>query len=108
MTALPDVARLAALLTNRIGISLAVTAGKTADGVYVDVRPEELPATRGFVVRTLLGWRHVRVQFHSETYAKQMLNEMAGAVPEQHAGFVALASLVADRGGRISMAQQRR
>jgi len=104
MTKLPDPTRLAAVLTDRFGVSLTVSAGRTPEGDYVDLRPTDLHAHEGFFIRTNLGWRHVRAQFHVGNFASDLLSHMASANSEQKARFLALAKLVIDSGGKATMA----
>lgn len=104
MTTQPESDRIARLLSGRFGLALSVTGGKSAEGDYVDIRPSDLQAKEGFAVRTLLGWRHVRAEVRCESFAGDLLAHMAQADAEQRAQFSDLAKLLAERGGRISMA----
>lgn len=103
MTRLPNPSRLAAVLTDRFGLSLTVDTGSTPEGAYVDLRPTDLHTNEGFSVRTNLGWRHVRVEFQVGKFAGDLLRHMAIANSEQKARFLALAKLVSDNGGRTTM-----
>lgn len=103
MTTLLDSARLAQLLSERVGLSVLVTTGVSSEGSYAEIRPSEIRANTGFVIAALLGWRHVRAEVRLESFAADLLQSMALASEEQHAQFSAIARLLAERGGRITM-----
>src|SRR4051794_30043204 len=103
MTRPPDTERVRANVTDRFGVSVDVRTGTGADGPYIDLRPADLPANAGFVVRTALGWRHIRAQFNCETFARDLLAHMATATLEQRAQFVAISKVLSSHGGAITM-----
>lgn len=103
MTRLPDLGKLAAVLTDRFGLSLKADAGSTPEGAYVDLRPTDLHENEGFHIRTSIGWRHVRAEFHVGKFAGDLLRHMSIADAEQRTRFLALARLVSDSGGRTTM-----
>src|SRR4051794_26615415 len=94
--------RLAELLTDRYGVTVTGEASDDADGTRVRFRPAGMPATQGFSVGVLIGWRTVETEFLADNYAAQLLAAMGAANPDQRAAFSAfIKSSKADGGGVI-------
>jgi len=100
---LPDTASLATLLTDRFGVEVDASLGEDTDGLYVDVRPVDLHENKGFFVRAILGWRHVRADVRIGNFAGELLGDLGRARPEKRAQFTSLAGLLAEAGGKLAM-----
>ncbi len=103
MTKLPDLDQLRVELIARFGLGITVSAGETADGTHVDIRPDDLHENAGFSVRTVIGWRHITARLHVGNFAADLLTSMSAADADQRARFRALASLATARNGLLSM-----
>jgi len=81
--------QLAAVLTDRFGVSISGEATDTDNGKRAVFRPLDIPPTQGFSVEVLIGWRTVDSQFVSGTYAARLLGSMGNASADQKAAFAA-------------------
>jgi 5-methylcytosine-specific restriction enzyme A len=79
--------RLAQFLTERYGVTITGEANDDADGQRARFRPAGIPATRGFTVAIVIGWRTIEAEFVPDNYAAQLLNAMGASKPEQRTAF---------------------
>jgi 5-methylcytosine-specific restriction protein A len=94
--------RLAQILTERFGVAVSGEAADSSDGKHVTFRPHDIPATQGFSVDVLIGWRSIEAQFLSGTYAAQLLGSMASSSPGQRAAFGAFIRSAMNDGARLT------
>src|SRR5438876_7495924 len=94
--------RLAQILTERFGVAIGGEAADSSDGKQVTFRPHDIPATQGFSVEVLIGWRSIEAQFHSGAYASQLLGSMASSSPDQRAAFCAFIRSAMNDGARVT------
>jgi 5-methylcytosine-specific restriction protein A len=94
--------RLAQILTQRFGVGISGEAADTSDGKRAVFRPVDMPATQGFSVEVLIGWRTVEAHFLSGTYAAQLLASMGNASTAQRVAFGAFIRSAMNDGASVT------
>jgi 5-methylcytosine-specific restriction protein A len=98
-----DVKRIASLLTEYYGISIAGVIHYSQQGSYVDFRPTEIPALRGFSSRVIIGWRTIESQFIPDTFSVPLVNSMGQADESKRKLFTSFARTDIDDGDKIEL-----
>ncbi len=103
MNSLPDTNKLNRLLTSRFGIALRTESGDSKDGIEVLLKPEDLDAHEGFLIRTTIGWRSIRARLEIGRFGARLLNDMAHSTEAQRLMFASMAQSLSDAGGKIHL-----
>lgn len=101
---MPDPYQISRSLASRFGIAFTVTAGEDSDGPWLDVLPADLHPNEGFTVRTQFGWRSVSATFRPGKFSADLIAEMDASARAGSPAFRAMARLLEQEGGKLSMA----
>jgi len=94
--------RLAGILTDRFGVPVRGEATDNSDGKRIVFRPLDVPATEGFAIEALIGWRSVETKFVSGSFAAPLLGAMGNSTANQRAGFAVFLNSAINDGARVA------
>lgn len=78
-------------LIDTFGLNFRVSTTRETEGLILHIAPTDLSASEGFSVRVTVGWRHLRAEFIPGSFARPLLQEMAGADEESRLRSMAFA-----------------
>jgi 5-methylcytosine-specific restriction protein A len=99
-----DAARIAAILTDRYGLSMRGEALPADDGLRARFSPMDVAQTQGFAIGLLVGWRSVEAEFLPGNFAVTLVAEMEKASAQQRSAFAAFAAVCRREGAALIFA----
>jgi len=99
----PDVKKIASLLTECYGMSIAGVIHYSPQGLHADFRPSEIPSLRGFSSRVKVGWRTIESQFVPDTFSATLVTSMSQADESKRKLFTSFARTDIGSGDKVEL-----
>ena len=97
-----DASRIAAVLTDRYGLSVRGESRDGEDGPRLRVWPVDVAKTQGFAIEVLVGWRSVAAEFLAGNFASALVAEMEKASAQQRSVFAAFSAACIREGAAVA------
>lgn len=94
---------IAAILSNRFGLSLSAGVGADSVGSYFELFPADVDRSESFKLVVHIGWRHLEASFVPGSFAAVLIQAMGSADKERQNIFATFAKSLISDGGRIVM-----
>jgi 5-methylcytosine-specific restriction protein A len=91
------------VITERFGIEFSTVVGDREGYPLLTIRPVDLRAPNGFSIEAHARWRSFAAAFVPDSFANDLLIEMAKALPEKKVAFSAFASAIQASGAKLSI-----
>lgn len=98
-----DSKNLSEALAERFGLEVNAITEKVPKGQKVIIRPENIEHTISFQVEMMLGWRTITATFVPGSFARELIQKMNSASPDQKLAFAVFANSLESKGAVISL-----
>lgn len=104
---LPEASDLLHTLRETFGIAFTGDWRTESDGFYFDLRPDDLGKNEGFVISSVVGWRHIEVILEMEPFSMPLLTNMSQSSSEQREISAGVTRTVLADSGKVTLSINR-